>query len=1039
MIDFNARLKKLLNGAIWKTLESCQNPELNQELSTALDELIILAESEHEALLKLEQQFALFIKLAEMCPSFLWIADSDGMLEYASERWMEFSGATEEQTLGTGWMDFIDERDREKALAEWKSALQNTRTFELITRFKSGLDGSSRWFLARGVPLTDEKGGTIKWFGSTTDIHTQKTLKEELATKVEDLSRLIEEYNQSQEKLVESENLFQVVCETSSHLIITSDEDGAVEYCNQRWKDYVGLSLRDGTGKAKSWLKIIHSDDRLKFDQQWQKARERDMPLEVEVRLKDKDGNYLWHLLCGMPIKCHTGKRWCITCTDVEAHYDLLSSLSRAKEAAEEASKLKSSFVANISHELRTPLNGVLGMTQLLRTLTLPEPADDYLNVIEEAGQSLLTVINDVLDFSKMEAGKMELVEEDVSLAATIDSATNILATQAEFKELFFLSYVDKRIPEILKGDGQRVKQVLLNLLSNAIKFTEIGGVFVSVTLVGRSQDESTVRFSILDSGIGVPPELQQELFKPFIQADLSIGRKYGGTGLGLSISKNLVELLGGKLTVLSELGNGSEFSFTLKLKNHKKETPIDPSDPAEIPFNRRRIIVTGRSKHMIDRLAKCLSMTGHKVEAITSLSDWCDLMKEIELGADGYETYHISLGKAPKRWMKNTSEKALKRIRRQVIIQDPLTRQEDEEALRNASVIKLNCPVKVWQILQALDGIKSQSISGGQQVVPLQPASQSQRNYTRSREFSKAGSESDENLERPKKAFKALIADDNPINLRVSRLLLSQFGLEVDAAVSGFEALEKAKINDYDIIFLDCQMPQMDGFETCKRIKLNQAKQGKWAPVIAVTANSFSVVKESYSRSGMDDFLPKPILSENLLNLLSKWLDTEDNNRSILRQPHYNHKNQTRNSGNRIMAITSFEQETTEADYNNNNHKQLRPDLLLSRYGTEYAQLLKMFQESAREHIESMTLSLKAGQLEETAKQAHGFKGVCGTICSAPLEALSKRLEMECKSKQTAAAENTLTELNEQLQIMLTEISEHLLKQNNQNSNLTK
>jgi len=1038
MLDFNARLKKLLNGAIWNTLESCQ-PELNQELGTALDELIILAESEHEALLKLEQQFALFIKLVEMCPSFLWIADSDGMLEYASERWMEFSGATEEQTLGTGWMDFVDERDRENALAEWKNALQNTSTFELTLRFKSGFDGSSRWFLARGVPLADENGDTIKWFGSTTDIHTQKTLKEELSTKVEDLSRLIEEYNQSQEKLVESENLFQVVCETSNHLIITTDENGAVEYCNQRWKDYVGLSLRENAGKAICWFKIIHSDDRLKFDQHWQKAREQDTPLEVEVRLKEKDGKYLWHRLCGMPIKCHNGKRWCITCTEVEAYYSLLESLSKAKEAAEEASKLKSSFVANISHELRTPLNGVLGMTQLLRTLTLPEPADDYLNVIEEAGQSLLTVINDVLDFSKMEAGKMELVEEDLSVATIVDGATNILATQAEFKELFFLSYVDKRIPEILRGDGQRVKQVLLNLLSNAIKFTEIGGVFVSATLVGRSQDESTVRFSILDSGIGVPAELQQELFKPFIQADLSIGRKYGGTGLGLSISKNLVELLGGKLTVLSESGNGSEFSFTLKFKNHKKETAIDPSDPAEIPFNRRRIIVTGRSKHMIDRLAKCLSMTGHKVEAITALSDWCELMKEIEAGQDGFDTYHISLGKAPKRWMKNTSEAALKRIRRQVIIADPLTgRQEEEEATSSSNLIKLGCPVKVWQLLQALDGIKSQSISGGQQVVPPPPSNQSQRNYTRSREFSKAGSDSDENLARPKKAFKALIADDNPINLRVSRLLLSQFGLEADAAVSGFEALEKAKLNDYDIIFLDCQMPQMDGFETCKRIKLNQAKQGKWAPVIAVTANSFSVVKESYSRSGMDDFLPKPILSENLLNLLSKWLDTEDNNRSILRQPHYPHKSQTRNSGNRIMAITAFEQETTEADCNN-NHKQLRPDLLLSRYGTEYTQLLKMFQESAREHTDAMALSLKEGKPEETAKQAHGFKGVCGTICSTPLESLSKRLELECKSNQLDAAKGTLNELNEQLQIMLSEITEHLLKQNNQNSNITK
>jgi len=1040
MQDFNARLKKLLNGTIWKSLQETQDSSLSEELSAALDELIILAESEHEALESLERQFAIFVKLAEMCPSFLWIADSEGSMEYVNERWMEFTGATPQQSMGLGWLNFVDEKDRKDVLFKWRESVRRTITFEMEFRITSGFDRKPKWYLVRALPLTDEKGEPVKWFGSCTEINEQKTLKEELALRVNDLSKLIMENELSRLKLTESEAMFRIVCETSPHLIITTDASGQVEYFNQQWYNYTGLArikppvspedTSDNNNECDNWLSSVHPDQRARLSEKWREARQKQAPLEDEVRLRRADGAYLWHLLRSLPLADDAGKplRWCISCTDIEAHHSLMKALSEAKENAEEASRFKSAFVANISHELRTPLNGVLGMSQLLSTLSLPEQAQDYLHVIEEAGQSLLAVINDVLDFSKIEAGRLEVASEELSVSGLIDSSMNILATQAKVKDLFFISFTDPRIPELVKGDGPRVRQVLLNLLSNAIKFTEIGGVFLSATLVSRATDESVVKFSILDSGIGVSPDLQQKLFEPFIQADHSISRKYGGTGLGLSISRSLVELLGGELLLQSEPGNGAEFSFTLKFKNVSNQLPISQIDALTRPvISNKNVFITGRSKHMMDRLYDCLSMTGLKVECVTTLQQWSNLLNSHHY--ENSENYHVSLGKPPKRWMQSTIRESQFKFKRRVIIADPMAKSEVEEELQKNEII-LNAPVKISQVLMAMDGIKPQGISGNQMVLDEGEQnlknSSGRRNYTRTRGFTRENiNNGDGPLKRP---FKALIADDNAINLRVSKLLLTQFGLEADVAVSGFEALEKCNSEDYDIIFLDCQMPQMDGFDTCRRIRINQAKQGKWAPIIAVTANSFSVVKENYSRSGMDDFLPKPILSENLLNILSKWLDTEENVGAMMRQPHYLNTTQAKTASQSIMSISIDENETTEAE----GLGQLSTDLLLSRFGTEHVQLLEMFYHSAKESVSKLSQHLHERDYIAVMKQAHAFKGACGTICATNCESLLKALEKEAKAASYERTASCLGQLSEKIDHLLIEIEVYLKSKGN-------
>lgn len=989
MTEFNKRLLKLLRKPVWNVLERSRDRGFSDGLRNHLVHLMLLAEEENSSLQDLKSNFAPFIKLIEYSPTFLFISDNKGEAVYINERFSEYTGLAISASLGSGWLAAVDIRDRQMVQDAWLEAVATGNPFELEFRIKSGYDQHSRWYLTRALPYVDPKGNITKWFGTCTEINTQKKLKEELAQKVLTLSNLVKENQRSKDKLAESEKVFRIVCETSPHLIAKVSNEGKIAYCNGRFQHYTGFSESN-----KFWQEIVHPEDLDKFERIWKQSMREKTPLDLEVRLRNKQGQFRWHLIRGLPVQ-ETASDWCLTCTDMESQHNLMTALSKAKESAEEASRLKSSFVANISHELKTPLNGVLGMTQLLLAMELPETAREYLSVVAEAGQSLLGVINDVLDFSKIEAGKLELILEPHSLKALLDGTANVVAPQAEGKQLFFLTYLDPFLPEALVLDGQRTKQVLFNLLSNAIKFTEIGGIVLSATMVSEDEKTCTVRFSVMDSGIGISPEIRQRVFEPFVQ-DTSIEGFKSGTGLGLSISQNLVELMGGTLDIESEPGNGSDFSFTVKLSKVANTAPstISPLLDMRNLFG-RTIILVGRSRHMTERLARYLSNVGLKVRAQTTATPWAQVSCLLEEeNTQAQEAYLISMGKIPKQWLRDKSFLEC-RFKKVIIINDPIM-SLDLHRSNHPDCVYLTCPVKFTHLLAALKGVELQAISSGQ------PAP-TDRTGLKPELSSDYGQSKGERL--------ALIADDSPINLRVARLLLMQLGIDADTVASGQEAINLAEQKDYDIIFLDCQMPGMDGFETCKEIRAKQSANGRWTPIIAVTASAFSLVKEKFSKAGMDDFLPKPIISENVVNLLNKWLD--DGHFNLPPQP-------------RLAAITVMNEDTTASDIYEN---QLDLPKLSKNYGPEHVQLLQLFKEQGRDYTKQIKEALQLGDFALAADRAHGFKGVCATVQAQHLQHLLKDLEEELRQGKVGTATILLGSVSANLSSFLEEIEIYLAK----------
>ena len=495
--------------------------------------------------------------LTDALPQLVWSAGPDGACDYFSTQWTQHTGVPEADLLGWQWLKVLHPDDREPTRKFWTDSVAGRGPYDVEYRIRRS-DGEYRWFKTRGVPIRDSEGHIFKWFGTCTDITASKEFEDELRRVNSRLDLAVRGSNVG---------IFEVDLQDGKYI------GGRAHFINV-WEQ-LGHQPADNsvesTADSTAWMTSLHPDDRDRVlsEIQSQLAGPAN-DYHVAYRARHRDGSDRWMLARGTITRDESGKAIRITGSrvDVSDLKQIEQELRHAKEAAEAANRSKDEFLANVSHEIRTPMNAILGMTELALDTPLTNDQRQILKTVKSAGDILLGLINDLLDFSKIEAGKLELDVSEFSLRAALCDTLRVFKARSKEKGLDFSYDVGPEVPDSLRGDAGRLRQVLLNLVGNAVKFTDAGAVTVRVDVANAAREEPAVlRFTVTDTGIGIPPDKQQRIFRAFEQEDTSTTRKYGGTGLGLTIAARLVDLMEGAITVNSQPGRGSTFAFTARFK----------------------------------------------------------------------------------------------------------------------------------------------------------------------------------------------------------------------------------------------------------------------------------------------------------------------------------------------------------------------------------------------------------------------------------------------------------------------------------------
>ncbi len=555
---------------------------------------------------------------------------------------------------------------------------------------------------------------------------------------------------------------------------------------------------------------------------------------------------------------------------EIEEHRRLQTELTLAKQAAEQATLAKGEFLATMSHEVRTPLNGIIPMLDLLQSSKLALDQREMLNTALQSARQLLRIVDDILDYSKLEANALQLENVGLNLRDLLDSVIRLLERQAQAKGLRLSLHVDPDVRAAFRGDPLRLRQIISNLISNALKFTERGSITLNVSRLGETRTHHQLRFELRDTGVGISPEAASKLFSAFSQADASTTRVYGGTGLGLAICKRIVDLMGGRIGVESEVGRGSVFWFEVPMLKAASEI-----DGPRTGLQGARALVLTSDPVLTRKLTANLAHGGlNPVFAETTQDALAQLRKAAGAPTRGFDVLVVDLVSikhtvvALHRNLANMD--GVERLRILFLEGgDPVP--DEVRALSNAIVVpRLVAESDLKPKLTELLAGEAISAAGrdSRAAVSLAPAQE------RSIESANFADPPPRAVINPMKG-RLLLVEDNPVNLLVAQRLISLTGMQCDTAENGEQALEKLGRGHYDIVLMDCQMPVMDGYTATRKWREHEADvQLQPMPIIAMTANAMAGDRQKCLDAGMDDYLSKPVAREHLENTLRRWLD---------------------------------------------------------------------------------------------------------------------------------------------------------------------